>query len=302
MIRDRITQFINTYVRQIYVSRGGVLLGRGTGAGPAEEIIIGDGLTLTSGTLTAAGGGSAASDAEYDAATWDGVTTVAPSKNAVRDKFVSVDAAIAGKQAADDDLTAYANALDAAARRALIGALGASDIAPLALTSVPKRYPDLAIGGTGSPASPSATMVFHSIQNGKPRWQTSLDAPLSYVKWDNVNGGTWSHTVLDGMGSVLYSATKLSAADSPVGLTGWTPGPGTGSPTFSNTAPPVIPTAIGQTAIVTHSDATKTEWGAVSLTEWLPRTAGIVKHANGSWYRQTLAADGTAEYELLPNQ
>lgn len=124
MIRDRITQFINTYVRQIYVSRGGVLLGRGTGAGPAEEIIIGAGLTLTAGTLTAAGGGSAASDEAYNAGTWDGVTTVAPSKNAVRDKFVSVDAAIAGKQAADDDLTDYANAADAAARRALIGAVG----------------------------------------------------------------------------------------------------------------------------------------------------------------------------------
>ena len=35
---------------------------------------------------------------------------------------------------------------------------------------------------------------------------------------------------------------------------------------------------------------------------WLPRTAGIIQHAYGSWYRQTLADDGTAEYELLPNQ
>lgn len=63
-----------------------------------------------------------------------------------------------------------------------------------------------------------------------------------------------------------------------------------------------VPTTIGQAATVSHSDATKTEWGAVSLTEWLPRTAGILKHANASWYRQTLASDGTAEYELLPNQ
>jgi hypothetical protein len=54
----------------------------------------------------------------------------------------------------------------------------------------------------------------------------------------------------------------------------------------------------------THSDATFTEWGCVETSpmEWLPRTAGIIQHANGSWYRQTLAADGTAEYELLPNQ
>jgi hypothetical protein len=38
--------------------------------------------------------GAFTSDTAYDATTWNGVTDVAPSKNAVRDKFVSVDAAI----------------------------------------------------------------------------------------------------------------------------------------------------------------------------------------------------------------
>ncbi|MEY3894807.1 MAG: hypothetical protein RLZZ214_326 [Verrucomicrobiota bacterium] len=63
-------------------------------------------------------------NAAYDAATWDGVTELVPSKNALRDKFVSVDAAVAGKQPLDADLTNYAGAADSAARRALIGAAG----------------------------------------------------------------------------------------------------------------------------------------------------------------------------------
>lgn len=115
MIRDRITQLITLFTRQIYVSRGSVLLGRETNAGEAQEIIIGDGLTLSAGTLSAEGGGggsASVSDSEYNEGTWDAVTGYAPSKNAVRDKFVSVDAAIVAAQAAsqplDSDLTAIA--------------------------------------------------------------------------------------------------------------------------------------------------------------------------------------------------
>ena len=54
------------------------------------------------------------SDVAYDATAWNGVTDTAPSKNAVRD-------VLEGKQPLDADLTAYANAADAAARRVLIG-------------------------------------------------------------------------------------------------------------------------------------------------------------------------------------
>lgn len=103
MIRDRITQFIYTLAKQVYFSRGGVLLGRGTGAGPAEEIIIGDGLDLTDGTLTAAGGSGAWSDITGKPTTLNGY-------------------GITDAQPIDSDLTAYANAADSAARRALIGA------------------------------------------------------------------------------------------------------------------------------------------------------------------------------------
>lgn len=44
----------------------------------------------------AAATAGAVSDAAYDATTWDGVTWIAPSKNAVRDKIVTMDSAISG--------------------------------------------------------------------------------------------------------------------------------------------------------------------------------------------------------------
>jgi len=52
------------------------------------------------------GGGSVSvSDAAYNETTWDGVTDTAPSKNAVRDKFFTVDAALALKQTSHANLT-----------------------------------------------------------------------------------------------------------------------------------------------------------------------------------------------------
>jgi hypothetical protein len=75
---------------------------------------------------------------------------------------------------------------------------------------------------------------------------------------------------------------------------------GSGSATYTTTTP----TEIGESIFTYHSDGTVTEWSATNTSPaaWIPRTAGIIQHANGDWYRQTLAADGTAEYELLPNQ
>jgi hypothetical protein len=35
-------------------------------------------------------GANSISDAAYDSSTWDGITTIAPSKNAIRDKFESL--------------------------------------------------------------------------------------------------------------------------------------------------------------------------------------------------------------------
>lgn len=64
-------------------------------SGNAGKFLTTDGSSLS--WDTPAGGGAGVSDEAYDPNTWDGVTGTAPSKNAVRDKFVSVDSAIAGK-------------------------------------------------------------------------------------------------------------------------------------------------------------------------------------------------------------
>lgn len=59
-IRDRITQFVTYLVKQIKCSQGGILIGRVTGEGKAQEITVGSGLTLSGTTLTVTGGTFAA--------------------------------------------------------------------------------------------------------------------------------------------------------------------------------------------------------------------------------------------------
>lgn len=53
---NRISQLASFLYSQIWMSRGGVLLGRQEGAGGAQEIVVGAGLTLVDGTLSAEGG------------------------------------------------------------------------------------------------------------------------------------------------------------------------------------------------------------------------------------------------------
>ena len=55
MIRNRIQQFLLFLVNQLHCTQGGVVLGRVTGAGSAQELTIGAGLTLTGTTLSATG-------------------------------------------------------------------------------------------------------------------------------------------------------------------------------------------------------------------------------------------------------
>lgn len=56
------------------------------------------------------GYGPAPSDTAYNATSWDGVTTIAPSKNAIRDKILVMDSATATAQSvADNALTAVNN-------------------------------------------------------------------------------------------------------------------------------------------------------------------------------------------------
>jgi hypothetical protein len=53
-------------------------------------------------TLMPAPGSASIDDTAYDATSWDGVTTIAPSKNAVRDKFALIDTALDARCLKDD--------------------------------------------------------------------------------------------------------------------------------------------------------------------------------------------------------
>ena len=77
---------------------------------------------------------SSISDTAYDATAWDGVTSIAPSKNAVRDKIEAIELEIAGKQASGTYLTS-SSTLDATK---LTGALPA--ISGANLTGLPSSY------------------------------------------------------------------------------------------------------------------------------------------------------------------
>jgi hypothetical protein len=55
------------------------------------------------------GGGGSIDDTAYDATTWNGVTTIAPSKNAVRDKIEAMSAGSAWTQVVNEDGTTFAN-------------------------------------------------------------------------------------------------------------------------------------------------------------------------------------------------
>jgi hypothetical protein len=77
--------------------------------------------------------------------------------------------------------------------------------------------------------------------------------------------------------------------------------------TSSNTTAGIagtVATALAQSAIVTHSDSTWTEWACVKLTPmtWLPRTAGILWDADESEWIRLTRTGGTLDYTTLPDQ
>ena len=79
---------------------------KGSGGGTASEVYVDNStggwteddvqavLEEIQASIAAAATTAGVSDDAYNATTWDGVTTLAPSKNVVRDKFVAVEATI----------------------------------------------------------------------------------------------------------------------------------------------------------------------------------------------------------------
>ena len=118
---------------------GGVISSAGGGGGAAitqqttAPVTHPDG-TLWIDTSETIAPFNSVSDTAYDATTWDGVTSTAPSKNAVRDKIEAMELEIAAKQASGTYLTA-SSTLDATK---LTGALPA--ISGANLTGLPTSY------------------------------------------------------------------------------------------------------------------------------------------------------------------
>ena len=176
-------------------------------------------------------------------------------------------------------------------------------------TGVPTAGQTILIGGVTYFLAPLTTPATTTdVSAPFPTANENTWAAMVAYRINNwVGGGSDNNvTAVAALGVITLTAKASGTAGNAITLTETASNVAVSGSTLSGgtAGTPVTPTptVIGQAAIVSHSDSTKTEWAAVSLTQWLPRTAGIVKHANGSWYRQTLASDGTAEYELLPNQ
>ena len=97
----------------------------------------------------------------------------------------------------------------------------------------------LSISGVAT-AGINGNVIYCGLINNKPAWSTdgSQTAGASNTIAEYISGTSWKVS----RGS-SYSATKVSAAASPDGLTSWTVGTGSGSPViaaFAVPTPPVI--------------------------------------------------------------
>ncbi len=94
------------------------------------------------GTWSVPSGGASVDDTAYNATSWDGVTNVAPSKNAVRDKFESLGALAAlstvGTSQIDNDAVTYAKMQNVSATSRVLGrkTAGAGDTEELTFSEV----------------------------------------------------------------------------------------------------------------------------------------------------------------------
>ena len=197
---------------------------------------------------------------------------------------------------------------------------------PLSLTAVPAN---------GIPAVAATSMVSfsaipdigsHLVVNGRSYtyraagssltgdeisrgYTTASEAAINTA--NQINGGP------DGYVTAAYSGAGISAGQ--VRLTAKVAGVSGNSLTIADDAAQIYPNPftggvdiipgtvgkLGQSAIVSHSDGTKTEWGCVDdyiIMRWAPRTAGIFMNRTTGLYERTFISNGTIQTENLPNQ
>jgi hypothetical protein len=215
-------------------------------------------------------------------------------------------AALAEKQDQSDALDDYAGAANAAARRALIEAastVSPNFTSPTCVTPTEGNRSTLIANTDFVQASVEGSGVFVAKTNADyedPNYPTGVDisgitAPygtafslerLVFVDGFGVfvnndvngaglyqatlehNGTDWvlSLTELTGLNDLVYTASKTSSATSPVGLTGWTVGTGTGSPVVTTMGPLVFGAFTGQ--IYRFGEGPSYTWYSWNGTTW----------------------------------
>ena len=115
---------------------------------------------------------------------------------------------------------------------------GATPAAPGAIhENAPAGKSVLTISGV-STSGINGIVIYAGLIAGKPAWSTdgSQTVGASNTIVEYISGTSWKVSR-----STSYSATKVSAAAEPDGLTSWTVGTGTGSPALAATAAPTPP-------------------------------------------------------------
>ena len=132
------------------------------------------------------------SDEAYNVTTWDGVTNVSPSKNAVRDKIYSMDSDIAGKIAKAANVTSIDDA-----------GIADGEIAIFDLTNKKIKTSDITISPSSTPLAASDTTVPTSkavkdVTDGKAASIHShaisdvTNASDDQIRMPVVNGNGWA--------------------------------------------------------------------------------------------------------------
>lgn len=144
------------------------------------------------------------SDVAYNATTWDAVTTIGASKNALRDKFVTVDAAIAANiaQTITNGVTTSAPSQDAVfdALALKLTASQAANVAALAGTltgSVTGTMANVAASACGGGATPANTDVDTCVASlalavnlQLKELQTKVNAEIAALKLTNIQASS----------------------------------------------------------------------------------------------------------------
>jgi len=174
--------------------------------------------------------------------------------------------------------------------------------APLTLTEeIPADGTDnLILSGVTSPLLMNGPWVPGSVVNSKQSYTIDGALETTDVVWTGTEWRIRRNFIVEGL-TTLFSSTQNVAT--PDLVTAWTAGDGTGTPVFTPDTGTEA-TSLGQACIVTHSDASNSEWVCVSLSpfKWIPRGAGIFWNDDSSnWSRVTFVSSVLGK-ETLPDQ